>query len=98
MVFKPGSIQDSGFKFDLQSVACSTNDQKLSATKSVNTTKAGMQDDLTARLTRFEKTYSERKATLLKTLSFEQDQNTRSQLVDSFIKQMDDQSLKVLKS
>ena len=57
-----------------------------------------MQDDLTARLTRFEKTYSERKATLLKTLSFEQDQNTRSQLVDSFIKQMDDQSLKVLKS
>ena len=97
MVFKPGSIQDSGFKFDLQSVACSA-DQKLSATKSVNTSKAGMQDDLTARLTRFEKTYSERKATLLKTLSFEQDQNTRSQLVDSFIKQMDDQSLKVLKS
>ena len=45
-----------------------------------------MQDDLTARISLFEQTYSERKAALLQTLSYEQDQNTRSQLVDSFIK------------
>mmetsp|Transcript_15099 Transcript_15099/g.20502 ORF Transcript_15099/g.20502 Transcript_15099/m.20502 type:complete len:134 (-) Transcript_15099:1601-2002(-) len=94
MLYKPCSPEKtSGFKFDLQSVAC--RDQKASSSRAILASpsakaNANWQADLTARISSFETTYTERKAALLKQLASEGSESVRTQLVDSFVNQMED--------
>ena len=64
LLYQPSSPdkQQSGFKFELQSVACISSTRAKKAAGQEGST--GWQDDLTSRISSFEKSYAERKAAL----------------------------------
>ena len=94
MLYRANSNDSSGFKFDLMNVGA-PSDTLRSPDKKSNT---NWQSDLLGQIETFEKNFAQRKATLITSLKADLPSETRQQMVDSFLQDMEQRSLQVLKS
>ena len=105
LVYKASNVEeDRSFKFDLQSVTINAPGSSGGSaplypqSDDMKKNSESWQTDLLSKINTFENTFAERKAALMQSLKDLPCQETRKQMVEAFLNDMDKSSLRVLQS